>query len=80
MSSSRRVRCTCGTRIKLAKGQPLPACSHRALTREHDPAFIKGPADYFQFFAPRINLYALAVDRESSRGTGEGQRVSTIPP
>jgi DNA-binding CsgD family transcriptional regulator len=77
--TSRRIRCSCGTRLKLPKGQPMPICTHRALTLAQDPAFVRGPADYYQFFAPRLAYEDRLADRRGARGTGGGRRVSIIP-
>jgi hypothetical protein len=52
---SSRVKCTCGTRIKLPKGQPLPVCSHIAPSSVVPAGGWAGVADYFQFFTPRAD-------------------------
>lgn len=52
--SKRRVKCTCGTRVSLPKGEPLPTCPHIAQTSTGPAGGWAGPADYFQFFTPRL--------------------------
>jgi DNA-directed RNA polymerase specialized sigma24 family protein len=67
--TSRRIRCICGTRLKLPKGQLLPPCAHIARTRPEEPG--QGEHDFFRYWTPRI------VERAASPGHRHTRARST---